>query len=107
MGQHSPDTVRLRRIQSPERAAATRPRSVLSPRFDETKGRNGPYVAPNANPIGPESATSSFEWACDDQLIGLLHEMVESALSWEARRGLRSMGTEALATECGCLDGDV
>ncbi len=101
MGHHSPDTVKLRRAQSPERAAATRPRS------DETKGRNGSHVAPNANPIGAESGTSSFEWACDDQLIGLLHEMVESALTWEARRGLRSMGTEALATKCECFDGDV
>ena len=107
MGHHSPDNGRSRLAESPERAEAPRLRSVLSPRFDERKGRNGPDVALNANPIGPESASSSFEWACDDQLIGLLHEMVESALSWEARRGLRSMGTDALATECSFLDGDV
>lgn len=107
MGHHYTENVRSRLAESPERAEAPRLRSVLSPRFDDRKDRNGSDVEPNANPIGPESASSSVEWACDDRLIGLLCEMVKSALYWEARRGLRSMGSEALATECEYLDGDV
>ena len=107
MRHRSPDSVRSRLADSPERGEAPGLRSVLRPRFDDTKERNGPDVAPDVNPIGPESASSSVEWACDDRLIGLLCEMVASALDWETRDGLRSMGSETLATECEYLDGDV